>query len=799
MVWCPRCGTSLSQHELIDSLPRPHAPVAVRVPAAGRRRRRGARGVDDDALDAAGERARPRSSPTPTTSPSRPGPGLAWVSPSGVEAVFGCRPPHRAPGEGLRAGRPALPRPVRRACRRRRSVAAARGRVGRRRRRRGHRHRPHRAGLRRRGLRAGPARGAAGARAGRRGRRLPRAVRLAARPPHGRRHGGRSSRTSGSAAGCCAPTELTHRFPVCWRCGTELIFRVVDEWFISADGVRERMLAANHDRRVGARAVRQADGRLAAQHGRLVHLAQALLGPAAAVLRGAVGQADGRRLGGGAARARGRLRCDGLEELHRPWIDDIRIRTDDGEIAERVPEVGDCWLDAGIVPFSTLGWQQRQRTCRRATRSGAGEGLTKRRPAGPRLLGEVVPGRLGLRDARADPALVLLAALHERGAGRPRAVQAVLAFEKLNDETGRPMHKSWGNAIWFDDAVEKMGADVMRWLYAGAGPVAEHELRLRAGHRGQEAPADAVEQLQLLRPLRRDRGLPPDVAPTSSRARRPRRRSTATSWPACSEAAARGARGARRLLDADLRGRPSRRWSTTSPTGTSAARARASGAAAATPTRTPPSARSGTRLVQVTRLIAPAMPFLAEELWQNLVARQCARRARLRAPGRLPGGATRELHDAAALARDARRAGRDPAWAARRAPKADHRSCASRWPRPSSSPRRPAGPRARSTQHRAEIAAELNVKARARRRPAGGARRGRGRAELPRARPAAGQGHADGQAPAAPRATTRAQRRRHQGRRPRARRGRLRDALATPARASRSPTRAPSWWRSTCG
>ena len=50
---------------------------------------------------------------------------------------------------------------------------------------------------------------------------------------------------------------------------------------------------------------------------------------------------------------------DGLQELHRPWIDAVQIRTDDGEIAERVAEVGDCWLDAGIVPFSTLGWDAR--------------------------------------------------------------------------------------------------------------------------------------------------------------------------------------------------------------------------------------------------------------------------------------------------------------------------------------------------------------------------------------------------------------------------------------------------------
>ena len=78
----------------------------------------------------------------------------------------------------------------------------------------------------------------------------------------------------------------------------------------------------------------------------------------------------------------------------------------------------------------------------------------------------MVPGRLDLGDARADPALVLLDALHGVVLEGTRPVQAVLAYEKVSDETGRPMHKSWGNAIWFDDAVEQMGADVMRWQYA---------------------------------------------------------------------------------------------------------------------------------------------------------------------------------------------------------------------------------------------------------------------------------------------------------------------------------------------
>ncbi|MFH1514852.1 MAG: DUF5915 domain-containing protein [bacterium] len=49
---------------------------------------------------------------------------------------------------------------------------------------------------------------------------------------------------------------------------------------------------------------------------------------------------------------------------------------------------------------------------------------------------------------------------------RPPYLQC-MTHEKVVDETGREMHKSWGNAIWFDEAVAKMGGDVMRWIYSG--------------------------------------------------------------------------------------------------------------------------------------------------------------------------------------------------------------------------------------------------------------------------------------------------------------------------------------------
>ena len=77
----------------------------------------------------------------------------------------------------------------------------------------------------------------------------------------------------------------------------------------------------------------------------------------------------------------------------------------------RIPEVGDAWLDAGIVPFSTLGWQNPESVAG-GYATGASRGLSGARPPRPRVLGAVVPGRLDLGEPRADPALVLLAVLH---------------------------------------------------------------------------------------------------------------------------------------------------------------------------------------------------------------------------------------------------------------------------------------------------------------------------------------------------------------------------------------------------
>ena len=65
-----------------------------------------------------------------------------------------------------------------------------------------------------------------------------------------------------------------------------------------------------------------------------------------------------------------------LRELHRPWIDEVPIRCEScGEEARRILEVGDAWLDAGIVPLSTLGWQN-PKWLPEGGATGAAHGLT---------------------------------------------------------------------------------------------------------------------------------------------------------------------------------------------------------------------------------------------------------------------------------------------------------------------------------------------------------------------------------------------------------------------------------------
>ncbi|HJT63158.1 MAG TPA: class I tRNA ligase family protein, partial [Candidatus Limnocylindria bacterium] len=134
---------------------------------------------------------------------------------------------------------------------------------------------------------------------------------------------------------------------------------------------------------------------------------------------------------------------------HRPWIDAVEVACPAcGSRSRRIPDVGNPWLDAGIVAYSTLDW---------ATNPTYWEEWF---PAD--FLTESFPGQF----RNWFYALLTMSTVLT---GRP-PTRTLLGHALVRDEHGEEMHKSKGNAIWFDDAAEQIGADVMRWLYASANP-----------------------------------------------------------------------------------------------------------------------------------------------------------------------------------------------------------------------------------------------------------------------------------------------------------------------------------------
>src|SRR5947208_7318024 len=159
-----------------------------------------------------------------------------------------------------------------------------------------------------------------------------------------------------------------------------------------------------------------------------------------------------------------------LEELRRPWIDRVPIRCEScGERVERVVEVGDVWLDAGIVPFSTLGWQNPQ-WVEHGYGTGAARGLTGADLPDHAYWEKWFPADW-VSEMREQIRLWFYSQLFMSVVLVGRApFQRVLGYEKMLDENGHEMHGSWGNMIDAEDAFARMGADVMRWQYCAQPP-----------------------------------------------------------------------------------------------------------------------------------------------------------------------------------------------------------------------------------------------------------------------------------------------------------------------------------------
>ena len=254
--------------------------------------------------------------------------------------------------------------------------------------------------------------------------------------------------------------QYTHRYPVCWRCDTELVFRLVDEWFISMEELRH--LIAEVTRKIrwipefGLEReldwLRNMDDWMISK--------KRYWGLALPIFKCDCGHFD---VIGSETELKERA-VEGWEQFeghspHRPWVDAVKLRCPEcGKTVSRIRDVGNPWLDAGIVPFSTL----------LDPATGQISYLTDRRywedwfPAD--WISESFPGQF--RNWFYS-LLAQSTVLENR-----EPFRTVFSYALMRDERGEEMHKSKGNAIWFDDAADVMGVDAMRWVFMRHNPAA---------------------------------------------------------------------------------------------------------------------------------------------------------------------------------------------------------------------------------------------------------------------------------------------------------------------------------------
>ncbi|HEY3334299.1 MAG TPA: class I tRNA ligase family protein [Candidatus Limnocylindrales bacterium] len=260
----------------------------------------------------------------------------------------------------------------------------------------------------------------------------------------------------------------THRYPHCWRCGTPLLSRLVDEWFISMgevyDQPRETLTAAQVDASLRYQIMDVVDAIrwipdfghereldwLRNMHDWMISKKR-YWGLALPIYDcgecGTVEVIGGREELGGRA-------IEGWETFeghtpHRPWIDAVRIACPGcGAPVERIKDVGNPWLDAGIVPFSTLHFREDPAYWARWF------------PAD--FITESFPGQF----RNWFYSMLAMSTVLRRS----EPFRTIFGYALVFGEDGRPMHKSWGNAIEFDEAADRMGVDVMRWMFAKARP-----------------------------------------------------------------------------------------------------------------------------------------------------------------------------------------------------------------------------------------------------------------------------------------------------------------------------------------
>ena len=259
--------------------------------------------------------------------------------------------------------------------------------------------------------------------------------------------------------------KFEHDYPHCWRCDTPLIYYARESWFIKMTAVKEDLIRNNNTinwipesigkGRFGDWLENVQDWGISRNRywGTPLNIWECECG-----CMQSVGSREELCKLSGDEKAK-------TVELHRPYIDEITMPCPKcGKTMHRVPEVIDCWFDSGAMPFAQHHYPFENK-----------EVFEKQFPA--QFISEAVDQTRGwFYSLLAESTLLFNKAPY----------QNVIVLGHVQDENGQKMSKSKGNAVDPFDALETYGADAIRWyFYVNSAPWLPNRFHGKAVQEGQ--------------------------------------------------------------------------------------------------------------------------------------------------------------------------------------------------------------------------------------------------------------------------------------------------------------------------